>query len=197
MATPGLSRSMPVLAGLAIVVTAISPTIAAPPATETMQLAQLSGQCRQTNQSTPVYETRGGTNPKPVETLAANTRVTLSDNGINGLIGISSPMNGFVPASNLKGCSGSTGTGTTPPTATGSRCRQVAFPKEGLVIRRSPTMNSARAGGVGFGERVQLTADPATVNRGADGRNWVEVSQPVAGWVSNGYPGRANLTTCR
>ncbi|MBL1175804.1 SH3 domain-containing protein [Pantanalinema sp. GBBB05] len=197
MATPIWSRSLQVVAGLSIAVTGIHPTIAAPPATETMQLAQLVGQCRQTNQSTPVYETRGGTNPKPVETLAANTKVTLSDNGTSGLIGISSPMNGFIPASNLKLCSGSSGTGTTPPVATGSRCRQVAFPKEGLVIRKSPTMSSAKVGGVGYGERLQLTADPANVNRGADGRNWVEISQPVAGWVSNGYPGRTNLTTCR
>ncbi|MGI0489077.1 hypothetical protein ACN4EK_27010 [Pantanalinema rosaneae CENA516] len=197
MATPIWSRSLQIFAGLSIAVTGISPSVAVPPTAQPMQLAQLIGQCRQTNQATPVYETRGGTAPKPVDTLPANTRVTLSDNGANGLIGISSPMNGFVPASNLKGCGGSSGTGTTPPVATGSRCRQVAFPPEGLVIRRSPTMNSARAGGVGFGERVQLTADPATVNRGADGRNWVEISQPVAGWVSNGYPGRANLTTCR
>jgi hypothetical protein len=170
-----------------------------------MELAQLIGQCRQTNQPTPFYETRGGTNPKPADTLPANTKVTLSDNGMNGLIGISTPRNGFVPASHLKLCSGgSTGgnttggnTGTTPPVATGSKCRQVALPKEGLVIRKSPTTDSAKVGGVGFGERLQLTTDPATVKQGSDGRNWVEISQPVAGWVSNGYPARANLTSCR
>jgi hypothetical protein len=140
-----------------------------------------------------VFETRGGTNPRPVETLSANTRVTLADNGSGGLIGISAPLNGFIPAANLKLCDNS---GTTPPGP--ATCRRVVNPREGLVIRSQPSANSSRVGGVGFNERVNVTTNPATVRVGADGRNWVAVNRPVNGWVSNGFPGsRGNLAFCQ
>lgn len=189
-----------VLASAAIVVTGMAPAVTAelePSQPVTIAQGGLIGQCRQTNKPTPVYETRGGTNPQPVETLAANTKVTLSDNGQAGLIGINKPLTGFISAANLKPCSdGTTNPPVTPPT--GDACRRVINPKEGLVIRSQASANSAQVGGVAYNATITLTTTPATSRKGPDGRNWIEISAPAKGWVSNGFPGsKGNLIYCK
>jgi hypothetical protein len=74
-------------------------------------------------------------------------------------------------------------------------CRRV-FEQQGLVVHQRPTPNSPRVGGVGYQSEVALTADFEGI-RGPGGRTWVEITAPVAGFISNGYPGgRSNLTLC-
>lgn len=74
-------------------------------------------------------------------------------------------------------------------------CRRV-FEQQGLVVHERPTPNSPRVGGVAHRSQVQLKADFEGI-RGPGGRTWVEITAPVAGFISNGYPGgRSNLTLC-
>lgn len=151
--------------------------------------SSLVGQCRAVNKKVSVYKQAAATSTV-VSTLNAETKVTLADNGSGGFIGISSPVSGYLQTTNLKPCSG-----TTPP-PTGSTCRRVAQPL-GLAIRRDATPDSATVGGVANLERIDLTTNPATVKKGPDGRNWVQIAKPVAGWVSNGFPGgTSNLVLC-
>jgi len=74
-------------------------------------------------------------------------------------------------------------------------CRQVARPPEGLAIRRNPSTSSPQINGVGVGERVLITTNPATTRKDASGRTWVEISRPSAGWISNGF-NPTNLSIC-
>ncbi|MGB3404018.1 MAG: SH3 domain-containing protein [Microcoleaceae cyanobacterium] len=74
-------------------------------------------------------------------------------------------------------------------------CRRV-FEQQGLVVHQRPTPNSPRVGGVAHRSEVALKADFEGI-RGPGGRTWVEITAPVAGFISNGYPGgRSNLTLC-
>ena len=162
--------------------------------------ADLVGQCRQTNKSTPVYEIRGGANPVATATFPVDTKVTLSDNGSGGLIAISAPRSGFIPAANLKLCVGGPAPAPSPtpvPTSPGSKCRQVLNPPEGLVIRQMASTSSSVVGGVAVNSKVELSTDPATL-KVAGGRNWIEISAPAQGWISNGLVGsKGNLIYCR
>ncbi|XGV96496.1 MAG: hypothetical protein ACAF41_27660 [Leptolyngbya sp. BL-A-14] len=168
-----------------------SPTPAAQPAPSAR--SSLIGQCRAVNKRVPVYKQAAATGTV-VSTLNAETKVTLADNGSGGFIGISSPVSGYLQTANLKPCSGPTPTPT--PTPTGSTCRRVAQPL-GLAIRKDATPDSATVGGVANLERVDLTTSPATVKKGPDGRNWVQIAKPTAGWVSNGFSGgNSNLVLC-
>lgn len=182
------------LASLAIAATGlITPTLAETPASpQAVAQGGLIGQCRQTNKRTPFYTTRTGTTPTPADYLAADARVTLSDNGQGGLIGVSqvngSARNGFVLTKDLKQCSG------TPPTATNT-CRRVVF-ADGLIIRSGPTTSSAIAGNVAYNAKLYVTQNPPTTQKDATGRSWVQIAQPTAGWVSNGYSG-SNLVYCQ
>lgn len=78
------------------------------------------------------------------------------------------------------------------------RCRRVQTPvKEGLAIRSQPTANAAWMGGVGNGDTVTVSTNPATIVT-VDGRNWVEIESPVRGWVTNGKIGdKGNLILCK
>jgi hypothetical protein len=161
--------------------------------------ADLIGQCRQTNKPTPVYETRGSATPTPTATLPTDTKVLLSDNGSGGIIAISTPRSGFIPAANLKMCVGAAPTPTPTPTPTPvtSKCRQVLNPPEGLVIRQSASTSSSIVGGVAVNSQVQLSTNPATLTV-AGNRNWIEIASPAQGWISNGLVGsKGNLIYCR
>lgn len=183
MKNHGLSQSMVVVAGVAITATLISAPAMA---------QELTGQCRRTNQRVDVYPSRGE-NVQPSGSLPSGTVVILSDNGSGGLIGISSPTTGLVQARYLNtNCD----TSSKPPT--GSKCRRVIYPEAGLVIRSEPNRSSNNLGGVAMNGRVELTTDPATRRKDTEGREWVEITQPKAGWVSNGFAGSgySNLGMC-
>lgn len=146
----------------------------------------------------------------------------------NGFIGISAPIEGFVQAINLQSCNSSTATvpspstsditvpspspspspsaspttspspSATPATSTNKDlCRQVARPTQGLLIRRGPSVRSALVGKVAYLGKVTLTTNPPTTKR-ADDRDWVEISLPLRGWVSNSLltETQSNLAFC-
>jgi hypothetical protein len=181
----------------AIAVAGIAPSAGANLESQPQTLAQTSlvGQCRVTNRAVDFFETRGGTDPKPADTIPAQTEVILSDNGSGGLIGVSQvggkPRNGFVPARYLYvGCK----TAGTPP-STGNTCRRVVTPI-GLVVHSGASRGSSVVGGVSFNERIDLSTYPATVRQETDGRRWIQIAKPMSGWVSNGYSG-TNLVYCQ
>ncbi|HAX90379.1 MAG TPA: hypothetical protein DCY91_30105 [Cyanobacteria bacterium UBA11370] len=162
-----------------------------------VELAQgLIGECRAAARAMFVYPERSTSNP--LRALQTDEKVTIAEeSGRGGWIAISSPVNGFVQAQDLKLCSSSPP--RTPPTSTPqSRCRRVSYEgTEGLAIRERPSVNSPRIGGVFFEDRVTL-ADPPQFRVDDEGREWVRITAPTAGWLSNGFPklGDINLRAC-
>lgn len=155
----------------------------------------LSGQCRAAARSIFIYAERSTANP--IRALQADEQVILAEaSGREGWIAIRSPISGFVQAKDLKPCARNSG--TTPSPTPPNRCRRVIYEDdEGLAIRESPTTNSARVGGVFFGDRVTLS-DPPQFRLDDAGREWVRITAPTAGWLSNGFPqlGDINLKAC-
>ena len=188
----------------------------------------LAGQCRSAKVQIPVYRSADTTSealrllaPDEQVTLADNSVQP------SGFIGISSPIVGFVQAVNLQSCNSSSATASTPstgaiavptpdtspspatspsPTASPTTstsstskelCRRVARPTQGLLIRRGPNVRSALVGKVAYQAQVTLTTNPPTTRR-ADNRDWVEISAPVKGWVSNSLltEPESNLVFC-
>lgn len=167
------------------------------------QLAQgLVGQCRRAAKERIFVYSQRSTNSQAIRTLARNERVTLADNGGGGWIAISSPVTGFVQATNLAQCPGdgnttpSTGGSTTP--STGNLCRRVTYKgSEGLAIRSKASSNSTRVAGVRFGDKVTLRAKSSPVLDN-QGRAWVEITAPATGWISSGFPSQkaTNIGSC-
>ncbi|VXD14169.1 Phenylalanyl-tRNA synthetase alpha subunit [Planktothrix serta PCC 8927] len=76
-----------------------------------------------------------------------------------------------------------------------SLCRRIGEP-QGLAVHARPTPTSPVIGGVGFKTEVTL-ANNSTGTRGPDGRNWIEITAPVKGYISNGFPdATGNLLDC-
>jgi hypothetical protein len=152
--------------------------------------AAAAGECRAVKHSTPIFSERSAPSPA-LRLLGTNDRVTLAEgSGTNGFIAVSSPTRGYVLAENLKPCSSG---------PVGSRCRRVAYAggADGLIIRSQPDPDSVNRGAVALGSRVLLSTDPATVRTGPEGRRWIQIAEPTAGWVSNGFPGSpSNLSNC-
>uniref|UniRef100_A0A832H6D9 SH3 domain-containing protein n=1 Tax=Oscillatoriales cyanobacterium SpSt-402 TaxID=2282168 RepID=A0A832H6D9_9CYAN len=85
---------------------------------------------------------------------------------------------------------------TPPPPPPPSRCRRVINPPEGLVIKREASRTSATIGGLAQYQRFTITTSPATTSRDSEGRTWVQIAAPTAGWVSNGMGGQSNIGVC-
>jgi hypothetical protein len=179
-------KLMKTLTTAALAIAALSsPVLGNPPET---QLAQsLAGQCRQVNKQVPVFAERDATS-EALRLLPRSTEVTLSGSGEGGFIAINAPTTGFVHTVNLTTCDT-----INPPSA--SVCRRVVYPG-GLAIRSQPNPNSTYVGGVNYLNRVTLTNNPPTTQREANGRNWVQIAEPLAGWVSNGFGSTSNLAYC-
>ncbi|HBW56532.1 MAG TPA: SH3 domain-containing protein [Oscillatoriales bacterium UBA8482] len=76
-----------------------------------------------------------------------------------------------------------------------SLCRVIGE-QQGLAVHSRPTPTSPVVGGVGFKTEVTL-ANNSGGTRGPDGRTWVEISAPIKGYISNGFPDRSgNLQDC-
>ena len=148
------------------------------------QVAQLVGQCRAAARTMDIFSQASvapGSNI--VRTLATNDRVTLSSNGDNsGWIQVSSPASGYVITRYIKPCSGTT---PPPPPPPPGSCRRVVNPPEGLIVRSGGNSTAPQVGGVLLGEVVRVTG---ASNVDATGRTWVEITTPIRGWVSNGFP---------
>ncbi|MBD1879979.1 SH3 domain-containing protein [Coleofasciculus sp. FACHB-T130] len=180
------------------------------------EIAQsLVGQCRATKARIFVY-TQRSLSSQTIRTLAAGEQVTLADNGSAGFIAISAPVTGYVQARDLTTCSGVNPTprptpsptptpNPTPspnptPTPTTSLCRVITYKgAEGMAVRTAPGKNGTRVGGVKLGDRVTLRTSPPPFTFDAERRAWVQITAPVAGWISYGFPSSnsTNLGTCR
>lgn len=148
-----------------------------------IQLAQgLIGQCRAAKQRIFVYTERSASS-QTVRTIGANEEVTLADDGAAGWIAISSPATGYVQARDLKPCKG----GNQPDSgSTSSMCRKVTV-VQGLTIRQSASPSAALVGGVLSGNTIKL-ANPQQSQKDSQGRTWVQIVAPRAGWISSGFP---------
>lgn len=183
------------LAVVSIAVTGITNSaLADTTAQESVQVAQASvvGQCRAAKISTPIFRGALATS-EALQLVAADRTVTLAGTSdANGFIAVSTPTSGYVFAVNLKPCGN-----TPPPPPNKELCRRVLRPTEGLTIRRDATSTSPAVGGVPVFGQVTLTTNPATVKR-AENRDWVQISAPANGWVSNGLATEAvsNLGIC-
>ncbi|MBE9125797.1 MULTISPECIES: SH3 domain-containing protein [unclassified Coleofasciculus] len=154
-----------------------------------VQLAQagLIGQCRAVKKRIFIYTERS-TSSRTITTLASNEEVTLAGNGNGGWIAISSPETGYVQTMDLKLCQNA----NQPDTNTmADICRRVAIP-QGLAVRRNPSLSAARVGGVFVGKTVQL-ATPRRSEKDNQGRTWIQITEPIDGWISSGFP-EGNLT---
>ncbi len=76
-------------------------------------------------------------------------------------------------------------------------CLRVNSPiGNGLVIRSQPQRNSSRLGVVANGQTVTPDGFPPVI-LGGKPRNWVAITAPIKGWVSDGSPtSRGNLRLC-
>lgn len=166
--------------------------------TSDFDLAQgLMGQCRAAANSIFVYSERSTANP--IRALQPNEQVTLAEeSGRAGWIAISSPISGFVQAKDLKPCSNAGGNSEEVSRPSPGRCRRVVYDgTEGVAIRERPDQNTPRVGGVFFGDSVTLV-NPPQFRLDSEGREWVRIVAPTAGWMSNGFPatGDINLSAC-
>lgn len=165
----------------------------------TFQLAQeLVGQCRAASRSIFIYRERS--TASPTRALEPNEQVVLAEeDGRGGWIAISSPIRGFVEARDLKRCSGEPEqTVTRPRPPRSNLCRQVTYQGlEGVVVRERPDISSRPISTVFFEERVTLS-NPSQSRVDGEGREWVRLTSPVVGWMSNGFPatGDLNLSAC-
>lgn len=74
-------------------------------------------------------------------------------------------------------------------------CRRVRVP-EGLIIRERPDPSSRFLGSVGYNGTVTLIENYQAI-KGPDNRNWLQISGPIAGYVSNGFTAQqSNLVYC-
>jgi hypothetical protein len=156
------------------------------------------GECRAVARSTFVYQERSGANR--IRALQVSDRVTLAeDNSRDGWIAISSPISGFVQARDLKLCSDAVPVAPAQPNPSSANlCRQVTYPgKEGVAVRTRPNISSTQVGTLFFGARVTLAKPPQFIVDDS-GREWVRISAPIVGWMSNGFPaaGDINLEAC-
>ncbi|WP_414624558.1 hypothetical protein [Calothrix sp. CCY 0018] len=75
-------------------------------------------------------------------------------------------------------------------------CLQVKSAAGGVLIWSEPTGKSKLLRVIGNGETVKPGYFPATINNDGN-RNWVAISSPVEGWVSDGsMKGEGNLRLC-
>jgi hypothetical protein len=174
-------------------------------AQEPLHLAQnsLVGQCRQLNQTTAVYETRGSS--EAINTLPRGTEVLLDEPSvIAGRIYAILPnsMNGFVEASNLTMCN------VDLPETPGVPV-QPAFPgnpicintrvsmAEGLAVRSLPSRDASALDRVYPAERISIIGE--TFFNVQTGTEWLQIDHPASGWIENGQPNTmlVNTSPCR
>jgi hypothetical protein len=137
------------------------------------------GECRAVNRTVDIFsEPSVGPSSIVRRTLLENQTVTLAGEGNNGWIQVSAPDNGYVIARYLKYCAGN------PPPPRGN-CRRVVAPAGGLIVRSQPTTTSSQVGSVYVGNVLRVTGQTST---DSTGRRWVEITSPVRGWVSSGFP---------
>lgn len=79
--------------------------------------------------------------------------------------------------------------------ATNTLCRRVNV-RQGLAVRERPDPKARQTDGVAYNALVTLAEGARTIP-GPDGRIWIELTSPVRGYVSIGYPNsQNNLVNC-
>lgn len=156
---------------------------------------QVPDLCRAAKQDIYIYRQRSTASLR-IRQLPLNSQVTLAGTASDGWIAISSPERGFVQTESLKRCD-RVSPAVAPRTTASELCRRVTYDgDEGLNIREQPSTDSVVVGRGFLGDLVTLkTLNPIL---DSNGREWVEITFPVAGWISNGFPsqGDINLQRC-
>ncbi|MDY6897346.1 MAG: hypothetical protein SWZ49_04615 [Cyanobacteriota bacterium] len=76
-------------------------------------------------------------------------------------------------------------------------CLQVKSPAGGVLIWSESTLNSKLLRVIANGQTVKPGYFPATITNDGN-RNWVNISSPVEGWISDGnFAGEGNLRLCK
>ncbi|MBF2027085.1 MAG: SH3 domain-containing protein [Oscillatoriales cyanobacterium C42_A2020_001] len=128
-------------------------------------------------------------------TLTTSPATTNRDGAGRTWVQISAPNAGWI-SNGIGGPGFLVYCGPTPPPPPPSRCRRVINPPEGLAIKREASRTSATVGGLAQYQRFTITTSPATTSRDSEGRTWVQIEAPTAGWVSNGTGGQSNVGVC-
>lgn len=172
----------------------------------------MTGECRALNRTAFLYTTRS--RESPVLSLTENSRVTLEEESKgDGWIAVSTLAGdnlGFVETRYLMPCNNTAN--TNPPSTTTNRppkliepsittnqnpsvCRRVIYrDPEGVAIRTAPRADATWLGSLGFDDVVMI--DRSQTRRVGE-REWVKLTRPVEGWMSNGFPGEgSNLGVC-
>jgi len=144
--------------------------------------------------------------------LAANAEAIRGPEG-NTWLAVSFPAEGYVNnglpgTSHLNRCQAFLwdipGSSDVPPMTSSTRrgrdgdgnsCRRVIH-DEGLTVRQAPSLNASILGGVEMNQeiRVRLPIRPIIAS---DDRQWIEITAPFNGYVSNGFgDGVSNLGAC-
>ncbi len=155
-------------------------------------------------------------NSRAIANVAPNERLRLATNAeaIRGPEGhtwlaVSFPAEGYVDngppgTSHLNRCQAflwdAPGSSDTAPMTNSSprdsdSCRRVIH-DEGLTVRQAPSLNASILGGVEMNQeiRVRLPIRPIVAS---DDRQWIEITAPFNGYVSNGFgDGVSNLGAC-
>lgn len=163
--------------------------------------------CRILNEQAFIYQERSA-NSQTIRSLSPGEEITLKELSPdrNGWIAIESPVYGFIEARFLNPCGTQETNPPQPqpspsptPPSNQSLCRQVrsSVGADGLVVRREPNTSSDKVGKVFPGDEVSLT-NPQEIQWDSQNREWVRITSPSSGWVSNGFPhpGEINLQNC-
>lgn len=142
------------------------------------------GECRAAKQSIFVYD-RPDSSSRKIRSMLTNEEVIVADRERNGWIAISSPVKGFVQTVDMKTCQG----GDRAPGESTGRCRRVTdIVGQGLNIRALPNTESDIIGSLFPGDLVMFKINPPQISVGESGRQWVQITFPQEGWISQGFP---------
>ncbi|MDB9496633.1 hypothetical protein PN441_12060 [Spirulina major CS-329] len=169
-----------------------------------IQLAQenLTGQCRQVKQNSPIYEMRGSSDA--IRTLPQGTRVLLDEPGVIAeriYITLPNVISGFIDPNNLTDCGldlSDTPTAapqSTPPDNNSICINSRVSSTEGLTIWSLPSSSPEvpKVDRVYPAERISIIGEPFFNQQ--TGTEWLQITHPLSGWIENGVPNTAQVNT--
>lgn len=118
-----------------------------------------------------------------VGVVPSDRSVTLESLGTEGWAPISEPYDGYVSTNYLTTCESLTETAATPVDAIEDQCRQVIV-RSGLNVRAKPSRYSNRLTALAVGTNVQVS--------GPETEHWVQITEPVDGYVAERFLGECS-----